>query len=96
MAYLVGINIASFPNIRITSILYSLIYALEMLIVYHFLKKNALQEVLLAFRIILFSYAANLLLGNIFDSIGFHHDFIASYIKVHHAAGSLELSLIHI
>ena len=88
IGYLVGVNILSFPNIRFTSILYSVIYAIEMLIVYHFLKRNALKDVLLAFRIILFSYTANLFLGNLFDIIGFHNDFISAYIRVHHTANS--------
>ena len=87
LVYILFVNVLAYPNVRPTSILYSIIYVLEMLIVYNFMKTCSVETMLFAFRIILYSYAANLFLGNVFDAVGFHNSFIGEYIRVHHATG---------
>ena len=87
MAYVLLVNILQYPSIRYTSILYTIIYMIEFMILYNLLRRCKISVITLAFEIIIYTYLANLFLGLVFDTIGLKNDLILRFICVHYEEG---------
>lgn len=87
LIYVLIINGIQYPNIRYTSVIYTVVYGLETTILYNMLRRCKANDIVFAFRLIIYSYAANLFLGFAFDTIGFRNAFVLQYIKVYYAEG---------
>lgn len=84
MAYVLFVNILQYPAIRYTSVLYTLIYGIEFMILYNLLRRCDVKVVVLALEVIIYSYLANLFLGFVFDTVNFRNDFVLRFIRVYY------------
>jgi hypothetical protein len=83
--YVLFINALRFPDIRYTSVLYTVIYAIEVMILYNFLRKCRPEAVLFAFELIINLYLINLFLGLVLDTLGIKIPAILQLIKVYYS-----------
>jgi hypothetical protein len=84
MAYVLFVNILQYPSIRYTSILYTMIYGIEITILYHLLKKCSKGAILFAFKCIIYLYFANLFVGFILDTLHIRISLIETLVKVYY------------
>lgn len=82
IGYIVFINVINYPNTRITSVIYTITFGVEYLILSQLLLMVDRKTVINALSIILFSYAANVMLGFFLSSM--HLDFGQGIINVHY------------
>lgn len=87
MAYVLVVNILQYPNIRYTSILYTMIYGVEITILYHLLKRCGKEAILFAFKCIIYLYFANLCMGFLLDLFHIRIGFIEQFVKVYYTKG---------
>ncbi|MBX2875005.1 MAG: hypothetical protein KTR30_22970 [Saprospiraceae bacterium] len=87
LIYVVIVNIIQYPNIRYTSVVYTLVYGLETTILYNMIRRCPAGDIVFAFKLIIYSYAVNLFFGFAFDTIGFRNAFVLKYIKVYYHEG---------
>jgi hypothetical protein len=84
--YVLFNNTLHYPDIRYTSVLYTVIYALEVMILYNFLRKCRPEAILFAFELIINLYLINLLLGLVLDALGIQIPAVLQLIKVYYSA----------
>lgn len=82
IGYIVFINILNFPNTRVTSVIYTVTFGIEYLILSQMLLMVDRQTVIKGLTLILFTYAPNVLIGFFLSSI--HSEFGQGIINVHH------------
>lgn len=84
MTYVLFVNMLQYPAIRYTSVLYTLIYCIEFMILYNLLRRCEVKIVVLALEVIIYTYLANLFLGFVFDTVNFRNDFVLRFIRVYY------------
>ncbi|MCR9290938.1 MAG: hypothetical protein NXI23_26515 [Bacteroidetes bacterium] len=84
IGYIVFINALNFPNTRVTSVIYTVTFSVEYLILTQLLLKVEQQTILKAITIIMFSYMVNVLIGFLLSTI--HSEFGQGIINVHYSA----------
>ena len=87
LGHVLLVNLIQYPKILYTSILYSLIYGVELTILYNLMRRCSVKAILLALKIIIYAYMANLFLGFVFDLINFRNPFLLKYISVYYTEG---------
>lgn len=69
VTYIVSTNLLIHTQVRVTSIIYTILLAFEFLIVYHLMIRSEKKVIEKAFYIIMVSYALNIFLGYVFSSL---------------------------
>lgn len=85
IGYIVFINVMNFPNTRVTSVIYTVTFGIEYLILYQLLLMVDKKTVIKGLTLIVFTHGINVLLGFLLSSI--HADFGQGIINVHHGVG---------
>ncbi|MFK7935394.1 MAG: hypothetical protein AB8G22_17905 [Saprospiraceae bacterium] len=88
LAYVLFVNALQFPRIRYTSILYTVIYGVELTILYNLLRRCRADKITLAFKIIIYSYLANIFLGFVLDTLHIHSSALLRFIRIYYTEGS--------
>lgn len=87
LAYILFVNVIQFPNIRYTSILYTIVFGLELTILYNLMRRCRPKVMILACKIIIYAYLGNLFMGFVFDTVGFRNGTVLKFIRVYYSEG---------
>ncbi len=85
MSYVVLINILQYPNFRITSVIYTLIYCIEIMLLINLITQCRIETILIAFRLIIYLFFFNILIAFCLDIIHFKHDLIARFFRIYYS-----------
>lgn len=84
LLYMLGVNAFNIYSIKLTSVLYTFIFCLEMMILYNFMKSATTELLKRAFELVIILYFANVMIGFGLSLIGLHIPAIEQIIRIYH------------
>ncbi|MFK7808012.1 MAG: hypothetical protein AB8F74_09460 [Saprospiraceae bacterium] len=90
MIYVIFVNVLQYPGIRYTSVLYTLIYGAEIMILNNLLKKCRLKTIIYTLELIINLYLINLFIGLVLDTLNLRLPGVDMFVRVYYEEGSHE------
>lgn len=82
--YIIANNTYNYTNVRITSVIYTVTFALETVILYNLLRMCTIAQVQKAFKVIIYVYFFNVLIATLFALVGLKNGAIESIIRIYY------------
>lgn len=84
LLYMLGVNVYNIHTVKLTSVLYSIIFCIEMMILYNFMKSTNTPILKRAFELVIILYFINVMIGFFLSLVGFHVPAIEQVIRIYH------------
>ncbi|MFK8004895.1 MAG: hypothetical protein AB8H03_00930 [Saprospiraceae bacterium] len=84
LLYMLGVNTYNIQTIKLTSVLYTLIFCLEMMILYNFMKAGDIPLLKRAFELVIILYFINVMIGFMLSLVGLHIPAVEEIIRIYH------------
>ncbi|MFT5253267.1 MAG: hypothetical protein ACI87N_002297 [Flavobacteriales bacterium] len=84
LLYMLGVNIFNIQTVKLTSVLYTVIFCIEMMILYNFMKASTTPVLKRALELVIILYFINVMIGFCFSLVGFHVPAIEQIIRIYH------------
>ena len=82
--YVIANNTYNYTNVRITSVIYTVVFALETIILYNLLRMCTIAQVQKAFKVIIYVYFLNVFIATLFALVGLKNGAIESIIRIYY------------
>ncbi|MEO1623883.1 MAG: hypothetical protein AAFV25_01905 [Bacteroidota bacterium] len=84
MMYVSLINVLNYASFKPTSLLYTLIFGIELIVLYNLIRQCSPEDIAGAFRFILISYIINIVAAFVVLSVGLGHSFLQNIFGIAH------------